>query len=1325
MSGHPRPSSRNEFEIAIICALPLEANAVICSLDEYWRDAHLQYRRADGDDNSYVFGRSGNHPVVVVTLPRMGLVEASSAARSLKMGFPSINLALLVGICGAVPKTPDGTEIILGDVIISEVVVELDYGRQYDSGFRRRTHTIHDSLGRPNEEILGLLQRFKTRILLNELHECMHQHLDTLLRQDEFPSSYPLVSQDKLFASDYMHKHHSGCPDCNRSPGSVCEIALTAPCDELGCEEGKLVLRSRLCLDQPANTKRTQRIHFGSIGSSNAVMRSAKHRDTLAASEKILAFEMEGAGAWSKFNCLVVKGVSDYADSHKNKKWQDYAAAVAASVAKAILGQYVAHDRPSPPNSRFQLHSQTSNLSSGSRSGPRVFQVMDDFPSQDNFKWVLNDFGERFTMGQVESFTRTDFPALVSELKRIQDQQERSRTLRNLRRLEHFIEKSKQFGKVLCDIQEAAEPINLIWGPMKALLQIAAGHAELLDTLLSAYEKIGDEMPTFGDQYGIFIHNIALQRVLARLFADITEFHEHAMRLYSALTVVFKSLWKDFTPRFENILRRIRSHRDLIEDKVRAIYSHPEGYDVNMQEIREHLRNTEKDVLDLEEREAKDRETKFDQVRDWIAGAETETEHNNICRDRKRYPGTGDWILQNAKVKEWLCLNPEQFPSPILWINGRPGLGKSYLASMLIEECMKNCSVITCYFYCNDKAGVGPSALAVLRSILLQLVCQHSELVPYCHSKRRGSVSPNLTDISTAISLIETFCERIPHLNIIIDGLDECGEGRKDLLEILKNLIHKKSGVQSPGKIRILLLSRPMPEIKNAIPEASVLSLGPEHNKADIQAYCRRRSREFEKFQAPREIITDALDRICIRADGMFLFAKLVMDNLAKQPTWAFFQNEISAARLPTEINEAYARIMERLKRELSPGQLEFTRLLLGWLVCSKRPLKWTEIQLALSIDMDKTDNSNRINKDLKLRDDVEELCGSLVQVLKGNRIELIHSTARAFISQKSDINPAAAQCDLTLRCLRYLTLDIFKRETSDAELRNYALEGHLAFQDYAVSAWFMHFKSLVEEKEASLHEGVMPNAGESNPFLQADKISQELDNFVRFYEQDLPEVTEFGRANSDCGFFEQYPFYGDLVRIWDHICSTQRDSLETKNAVSLPSLRTAFERNRKLLESLSQDPSVDFHSLYDEYPFRCSKLTCFFFHEGFKSDTARKEHVDYHDRPIRCPVESCDRYTFGFRSNNERNYHVKRYHPEEHDFGETFTDLNQRQVVSSSKWQCSECHKCFKRRNILRDHERAHRDERPFACPECGRAFVRSSDLTRHQKKVHEKRGE
>lgn len=74
-------------------------------------------------------------------------------------------------------------------------------------------------------------------------------------------------------------------------------------------------------------------------------MKSGADRDRIAAQYDLIAFEMEGAGAWDQVPCIVVKGICDYGDNHKNKGWQAFAAATAASVAKAMLGRYAVSNR--------------------------------------------------------------------------------------------------------------------------------------------------------------------------------------------------------------------------------------------------------------------------------------------------------------------------------------------------------------------------------------------------------------------------------------------------------------------------------------------------------------------------------------------------------------------------------------------------------------------------------------------------------------------------------------------------------------------------------------------------------------------------------------------------------------------------------------------------------------------------------------------------------------------------------------------------------------------------------------------------------------------
>jgi nucleoside phosphorylase len=77
-------------------------------------------------------------------------------------------------------------------------------------------------------------------------------------------------------------------------------------------------------------------IYYGLIASANKVIKDAIVRDD-AAKQDILCFEMEAAGLMNHFPCLVIRGVCDYSDSHKNKRWQGYAAMTAAAYAKALL----------------------------------------------------------------------------------------------------------------------------------------------------------------------------------------------------------------------------------------------------------------------------------------------------------------------------------------------------------------------------------------------------------------------------------------------------------------------------------------------------------------------------------------------------------------------------------------------------------------------------------------------------------------------------------------------------------------------------------------------------------------------------------------------------------------------------------------------------------------------------------------------------------------------------------------------------------------------------------------------------------------------------
>lgn len=124
-----------------------------------------------------------------------------------------------------------------------------------------------------------------------------------------------------IFTRQYTGPNILFDSDYNLVGGSTCD----------GCDKTRLSKR-------PLRAPDISIVHYGTIASGNQVIRNAAERDRVSAGlGGVLCFEMEAAGLMNEFPCLVIRGICDYADSHKNKKWQPYAAGVAAAYAKELL----------------------------------------------------------------------------------------------------------------------------------------------------------------------------------------------------------------------------------------------------------------------------------------------------------------------------------------------------------------------------------------------------------------------------------------------------------------------------------------------------------------------------------------------------------------------------------------------------------------------------------------------------------------------------------------------------------------------------------------------------------------------------------------------------------------------------------------------------------------------------------------------------------------------------------------------------------------------------------------------------------------------------
>jgi nucleoside phosphorylase len=322
MASSNRHRTCDDYHVAWICAVAdLELLPARLMLDEWHRTPPLYDTRYD--DNAYIFGSINGHTVVIATLPQgeTGNVNAGRLTALMFKTFRNIQMALLVGIGGGIPG-PVVSQDALENIHLGDVVV----GWPGDSKPACVYHDRGKSKVDGQFEMVGTMQNPDWRLtsalsLLASDHEMgmttFNDQLKRLQRHKvENKFAYPGVKQDRLFRAAY---HHQG------------DYALEcAAC----CDQSELV-------ERPRRTKDDQQalvFHCGRIATGNAVVQDAELRDRIGARcDGALCVEMEAAGVDANRRCLVVRGISDYADSHKNDMWRSYAAGNAAAFTRELL----------------------------------------------------------------------------------------------------------------------------------------------------------------------------------------------------------------------------------------------------------------------------------------------------------------------------------------------------------------------------------------------------------------------------------------------------------------------------------------------------------------------------------------------------------------------------------------------------------------------------------------------------------------------------------------------------------------------------------------------------------------------------------------------------------------------------------------------------------------------------------------------------------------------------------------------------------------------------------------------------------------------------
>ncbi|KAL6816715.1 nucleoside phosphorylase domain-containing protein [Trichoderma sp. SZMC 28015] len=699
-----RPSHRKDFQIAIICALPLEYDAATLIVDEFWDQDGKQYGRTSGDTNIYRNGRVGMHNVVLMLLPNMGKAAVAGSAASLRTSYSNLRITFLVGVCGGVPFV-GAREALLGDVAIGEAIIQYDFGRQYPGEFTlKETGVATQSL--PNKDIRTLLAYFKADAGNIELRQNTARHLKALqgaaiVREYQNSYRYPGFAEDKLFVATYRHKHRgglSGDPCCETE--SYCDNAAQSSCSELGCDEKKLVQRRRLERKRHLSWEEAQcpDIFIGRIASADTVMKSGGHRDQIAKQYNIIAFEMEGAGLWDECPCIVVKGICDYADSHKNKIWQPFAAATAAAAVKAMLARYTIEDdtQVSISTAGTTRHRQivpirhkinqfiaqkNSSGSIPSTTKSNGAQTLRD--SIFDFKRILTDDQQRELQGikmVPDGIAALVFTAELDSLNR------NRKGCSIASRLHSVLESVRDFSAAV----EAVDSTHLgiaaiLWGSVKLTMLVTVKSVTYDDALSKLFMELGRICPRWADYQIFFSSSPRLQDALCDFYASLircckraVETVETAQRSWTGnlFNSPQESLERGFQQDADDIERRSSYVKDALSlAKTEAYYQsqqlqNSEKGETSKKEKRPRVFRRKEDRHDKmeswqaqnDERQAKERKQR---LLDSLSIHDYLTPFKQSCR--KRYSGTLEWLFHTDQFKMWISSRD----SCLLWCSGK------------------------------------------------------------------------------------------------------------------------------------------------------------------------------------------------------------------------------------------------------------------------------------------------------------------------------------------------------------------------------------------------------------------------------------------------------------------------------------------------------------------------------------------------------------------------------------------------------------------------------------------------------------------------------
>ncbi|SPO07346.1 uncharacterized protein DNG_10040 [Cephalotrichum gorgonifer] len=662
--------------------------------------------------------------------------------------------------------------------------------------------------------------------------------------------------------------------------------------------------------------------------------------------------------------------------------------------------------------------------------------------SQEAFEAAKNAFRKRLKDEALfkEILEASSIDKVWEVANKVQATQHAQKRLRNMAKIKEFLDKMSGYTSVMDTfVQAKPEIMALIWGPIRLVLLWTASIAKFADAITSAMAKIGDSLPQFLEAAKIFHDATKLKDVLALFYKDIIDFHIITLEFFglSRSRIFFESIWPRQREKIDVVASNIERHTSLLRNEV------------TLQHIREEHDARTKSLAHFDEETKVQELQKFQSLKFSISPRNYDRKLdellNRTCKNSTK------WLMRDKSFMQWLDMGDPE--TRTLWMQGIPGAGKTFLAAAAVEEARERHQTLFAFASHVDKDNT--TARSVLQSLVFQLAFESEDIRSFLVQSNERALSSSTAYVATQLKIL---LGTTGPTYIVLDGLDEMDKVERGFL-----LQHLLDTHDCPDT-RILVSSRSEDDITNFLKTTAVAIRVDKRNGGSILSYIDQRTQDWMKEKGfkskPRQQIRQLLTPLAANANGMFLYARIVMDNAQLFTDLDEIKRELEV--LPVDLNDAYHRIFKRIN-ESHPALRQKVRAILGWIGCAPTPMTRREMEQALLVTSGDT-AAPSVTSDLNL----VSICGPIVEVVD-EIPQFVHFTVKEYVfSQQigNFIDTSEANYSLAKSSLTYLCSGIFDVNQSDTELSKNMLTGKYRLHSYATSQWIELTRRCIEHSK-------------------------------------------------------------------------------------------------------------------------------------------------------------------------------------------------------------------------------------------------------------------